>query len=208
MSRRPVHARAHERRQVLRAAVPGGRRRWTAARSGEVVASAQPPSFAVGDNVLHGLRLARVRARRRQHVAKVDPTRSPRSAPTSACSGMPGLTAYAGLLDIGRVQGQATPSSSPARRARSAPIVGQIAKLQGRQPGHRLGRLRREGRVPDARTSASTPRSTTRTGPVAEQLRRSRARRHRRLLRQRRRRAPRSRARVDEPCTAASPCAA
>ena len=55
----------------------------------------------------------------------------PESAPVSTALGvlgMTGFTAYHGLLEIGRPQGGRR-SSSPARPARSAALVGQIAKL-------------------------------------------------------------------------------
>ena len=64
--------------------------------------------------------------------------------------GMPGLTAYVGLLDIAPAARGRRSSSSPARRARSARVAGQIAKA-ARHTGDRQRRLAGEGRLPARR---------------------------------------------------------
>ena len=67
---------------------------------------------------------------------------------------MPGMTAYFGLLDIGRPQQGETVVVSGAAGAVGG-IVGQIAKLKGcRVVGHR--RRRREVPPRQSRSSAST----------------------------------------------------
>ena len=116
------------------------------------------------------------------------PARPVAPAPVSTALGvlgMPGFTAYAGLLEIGRPK----PGETVVVAAATGPVgsaVGQIARIKGaRAVGiaggpekcaalHRGVRLRRRARPPLA---------DLRRGPEG-----SRARRHRRLLRERRRR--------------------
>ena len=94
---RPLHARAHERPQVLRRRRSSSTRRWTGGAVGEVVAS-RADGLAEGDTVLHQLGWREyARARRPRRRARSTPSWR-RRRPTSACSGMPGLTAYVGLL--------------------------------------------------------------------------------------------------------------
>ena len=94
---------------------------------GRVVASAAE-GFAVGDAVLHGLGW--------REYATVDATKAIRvddALPLQSylgVLGMPGLTAYAGLLEVGGFQpGDAVFVSGAAGAVGS--IVGQIAKLRG-----------------------------------------------------------------------------
>ena len=122
-----------------------------------------------------------------------------------ATLGMPGMTAYFGLLDIGRPnQGDTVVVSGRAGAVGS--VVGQIAKLKGcRAVGiaggsgempvrHRRARLRRGDRLQGGRR---------RRGP-----RGALPGRRRRLLRQRRRRDPRRRPRPARPAARVAICGA
>ncbi|MEV4441477.1 NADP-dependent oxidoreductase [Streptomyces sp. NPDC049577] len=95
---------------------------------GEVVAS-RAEGLAPGDHVLHGLgwrEYAVVDARR---TVKVDPAAAPLSAYLGVL-GMPGMTAYAGLLEVASFkEGDAVFVSGAAGAVGSQ--VGQIAKLKG-----------------------------------------------------------------------------
>ncbi|MEU9194108.1 NADP-dependent oxidoreductase [Streptomyces hundungensis] len=95
---------------------------------GEVIAS-NDDGFAVGDQVLHGLgwrEYADVDAR---HATKVDGALAPLSAYLGVL-GMPGLTAYAGLLEVASFkEGDAVFVSGAAGAVGSQ--VGQIARLKG-----------------------------------------------------------------------------
>ncbi|MEU4212679.1 NADP-dependent oxidoreductase [Streptomyces sp. NPDC026206] len=95
---------------------------------GEVVAS-RAEGFAPGDHVLHGLgwrEYAVVDARR---AAKVDAGIAPLSAYLGVL-GMPGMTAYAGLLEVASFKEGETVFVSGAAGAVGS-LVGQIAKLKG-----------------------------------------------------------------------------
>ena len=96
---------------------------------GEVIES-NSPDLAVGDLVVHGLgwrEIAVVPASQTQPAAAVD------GVPLSAnlgVLGMPGLTAYAGLLEVASfAEGDAVFVSGAAGAVGS--VVGQIAKLKG-----------------------------------------------------------------------------
>ncbi|MEU4113928.1 NADP-dependent oxidoreductase [Kitasatospora sp. NPDC028055] len=95
---------------------------------GYVVAS-EAEGFAPGDAVLHGLgwrEYATVDAKR---AVKVDPAAAPLSAYLGVL-GMPGLTAYAGLLAVGGLkEGDKVFVSGAAGAVGS--LVGQIARLKG-----------------------------------------------------------------------------
>ena len=94
-----------------------------------VVEETRDPSYAVGDVVLsysgwqtHAIADAR-------HVRKLDPSTAPISTALGVL-GMPGFTAYAGLLEIGRPQ----PDETVVVAAATGPVgsaVGQIAKVKG-----------------------------------------------------------------------------
>src|SRR5207344_3600050 len=63
------------------------------------------------------------------HVRKLDPAAAPISTAVGVL-GMPGMTAYAGLLEIGKPQ----PGETVVVAAASGPVgsmVGQIAKIKG-----------------------------------------------------------------------------
>jgi NADPH-dependent curcumin reductase CurA len=94
-----------------------------------VVEESRDPSYAVGDVVLsysgwqtHDVVDAR-------HVRRLDPAQAPISTALGVL-GMPGFTAYAGLLEIGRPQ----PGETVVVAAATGPVgsaVGQIAKVKG-----------------------------------------------------------------------------
>ncbi len=95
---------------------------------GEVVES-KHPGFEAGDLVqgyegwqTHGVSTG-------AGVRKLDPTQAPISTALGVL-GMPGMTAYVGLLDIGRPKPGETVVVSAASGAVGA-VVGQIAKLKG-----------------------------------------------------------------------------
>ncbi|WP_156722564.1 NADP-dependent oxidoreductase [Streptomyces apocyni] len=95
---------------------------------GEVIAS-NAEGFAVGDHVLHGLGWRDYADVPAQHAKKVDASLAPLSAYLGVL-GMPGLTAYAGLLEVASFkEGDAVFVSGAAGAVGSQ--VGQIAKLKG-----------------------------------------------------------------------------
>jgi NADPH-dependent curcumin reductase CurA len=95
---------------------------------GRVVASAAE-GFQVGDAVLHGLGWREYTDVPAAHAVKVDAEAAPLQAYLGVL-GMPGLTAYAGLLRVGGLkEGDAVFVSGAAGAVGST--VGQIAKLRG-----------------------------------------------------------------------------
>ncbi|GAA4109730.1 NADP-dependent oxidoreductase [Streptomyces sp. NPDC048491] len=95
---------------------------------GEVVASGDE-RFAVGDHVLHGLGWREYADVDAKHATKVDGGLAPLSAYLGVL-GMPGLTAYAGLLEVASFkEGDAVFVSGAAGAVGSQ--VGQIARLKG-----------------------------------------------------------------------------
>ncbi len=95
---------------------------------GRVVAS-QNPAFAVGDHVRGVLGVQEYALSSGEGVDKVDPRLAPLPVYLSAL-GMPGLTAYFGLLDVGRPAPGETVVVSGAAGAVGA-VAGQIAKIKG-----------------------------------------------------------------------------
>ena len=95
---------------------------------GRVVAS-KNPNFAVGDHVNGLLGVQEYAYSNGQGLTKVDPKLAPLPMYLGAL-GMPGLTAYFGLLDIGQPKAGETVVVSGAAGAVGA-LVGQIAKLKG-----------------------------------------------------------------------------
>lgn len=94
----------------------------------EVIES-NDPSLSVGDIVLAYLGWQSHGIQKAAHVRKLDPLRAPISTAVGVL-GMPGFTAYAGLLEIGRPQ----PGETVAVAAATGPVgsaVGQIAKIRG-----------------------------------------------------------------------------
>ena len=188
---RPGHARLDERRQVLHRA---GRDRRGHARARRRPRDRVRRSRLRGRRHRHRhLRRAGIRdCRRATGVIKVDASFAPLPVYLSAL-GMPGMTAYFGLLDVGQPQGRARPSSSRAPPAPSA-------RSSARSPRSR------------AAASSASPAAREKCHYVvnelgfdaaidykAEDLSRRRLREalpegRRRLFRQRRRRDPRRRA--------------
>ncbi|MFJ9695492.1 NADP-dependent oxidoreductase [Kitasatospora sp. NPDC101183] len=95
---------------------------------GYVVAS-EAEGFAPGDAVLHGLGWREYATLDARAAVKVDPEAAPLSAYLGVL-GMPGLTAYAGLLAVGALkEGDKVFVSGAAGAVGS--LVGQIARLKG-----------------------------------------------------------------------------
>ncbi|MCR9212078.1 MAG: NADP-dependent oxidoreductase [Proteobacteria bacterium] len=95
---------------------------------GEVVKS-NNPGFAVGDFVSGMLGIQQYGVSNGKDLTKVDPTLAPLENYLGGL-GMPGLTAYFGLLDVGAVKEGDTVLVSGAAGAVGS-IVGQIAKIKG-----------------------------------------------------------------------------
>jgi NADPH-dependent curcumin reductase CurA len=95
---------------------------------GEVLAS-NHPGFAVGDHVSGGFGVQSHALSDGQGVHKVDPALAP--LPTYlGVLGMTGMTAYFGLLDVGKPEAGQTVVVSGAAGAVGG-VVGQIAKIKG-----------------------------------------------------------------------------
>jgi len=106
---------------VVGAALDGG-------AVGEVIASADE-RFAVGDSVLHGLGWRDLALLDAKRAAPIDPQIAPEQA-FLGILGMPGLTAYAGLVRLAQVKpGDVVFVSAAAGAVGSA--VGQIARQLG-----------------------------------------------------------------------------
>jgi NADPH-dependent curcumin reductase CurA len=95
---------------------------------GTVVAS-ESPDVAVGDSVLHGLGWREYALLDAKHTRVVDTTIAPASAYLGVL-GMPGLTAYAGLLDVAKMRPDENVFISGAAGAVGT-LAGQIARLRG-----------------------------------------------------------------------------
>ncbi len=96
--------------------------------AGEVIAS-RHPKFAVGDLVTGGFGVQEYALSDGKGVQKVDTSFVP--LPTHlGVLGMPGMTAYFGLLDIGKPQPGETVVVSGAAGAVGS-VVGQVAKVKG-----------------------------------------------------------------------------
>jgi NADPH-dependent curcumin reductase CurA len=95
---------------------------------GEVVESGSD-QFAPGDTVLHWLGWRQYALLEAKAARKVDPALAPPSAYLGVL-GMPGLTAYVGILDIAQMKPGETVFVSGAAGAVGS-LAGQIAKLRG-----------------------------------------------------------------------------
>ena len=95
---------------------------------GEVVNSTSD-QFAEGDFVLHMLGWREYALAEARHLTKVDPALAPLQSYLGVL-GMPGMTAYVGLLDIGAPQPGETVFVSGAAGAVGSQVC-QIAKIQG-----------------------------------------------------------------------------
>jgi NADPH-dependent curcumin reductase CurA len=100
-------------------------------RAGAVgrVVESQTPELAEGDHVTGMLGVQRYALTKADAVTKVDPDRVPLPTYLGAI-GMPGLTAYFGLLEVGKPQEGETVVVSGAAGAVGG-LVGQIAKIKG-----------------------------------------------------------------------------
>ena len=96
--------------------------------AGEVVASTVP-EFAPGDTVLGGFGWQRYSCVTPARLFKIDPKEAPLSASLGVL-GMPGLTAWVGLADIGQPKAGETMVVSAASGA-VGQVVGQIGKIRG-----------------------------------------------------------------------------
>jgi NADPH-dependent curcumin reductase CurA len=95
---------------------------------GEVVES-NNPKFAAGDKVLAGFGWQQYAVSDGSGLRKIEPGPVPLTAYLGA-AGMPGVTAYLGLLDIGELKAGETVVVSAASGAVGS-VVGQIAKIKG-----------------------------------------------------------------------------
>jgi NADPH-dependent curcumin reductase CurA len=95
---------------------------------GKVIES-KDPAFRQGDFVYGAIRVQEYALVAASEVARVDPRRAPLPVYLSTL-GMPGFTAYFGLLDVGKPEPGHTVVVSGAAGAVGA-VVGQIAKIKG-----------------------------------------------------------------------------
>ena len=93
------------------------------------VAASNNPAFAKGDIVLSRAGWQTHAISNGQGLAKIDPKIAPISTAVGVL-GMPGMTAYTGLLDIGKPQAGETVVVAAASGAVGS-AVGQIAKIKG-----------------------------------------------------------------------------
>jgi NADPH-dependent curcumin reductase CurA len=96
---------------------------------GEVVVS-ESPGLRPGDMVLHQFGWREYAVADAKRFRKVDPTAAPSPSAYLGVLGMPGLTAYVGLLDIAAMKPGDTVFVSGAAGAVGS-LAGQIAKLRG-----------------------------------------------------------------------------
>jgi NADPH-dependent curcumin reductase CurA len=94
----------------------------------QVIAS-KHPNFQIGDIVNANIGWQEYGVAAGDGLRKIDPTIAPISA-GAGILGMPGLTAYFGLLEIGKLQERETVFVSGAAGAVGS-VVGQIAKIKG-----------------------------------------------------------------------------
>ena len=95
---------------------------------GRVLAS-RHPGFAVGDHVYGTIGVQRYATLNGKQLAKIDAQAAPLPTYLGAL-GMPGMTAYFGLLDVGQARQGDTVVVSGAAGAVGT-VVGQIAKIKG-----------------------------------------------------------------------------
>src|SRR4051812_10765225 len=113
-----------------------------------VVEESRDPSYDVGDVVLSYSGWQTHAVADAAHVRKLDPSSAPISTALGVL-GMPGFTAYAGLLEIGKPQ----PGETVVVAAATGPVgsaVGQIAKVKGaRAVGIAGGEKKRQALLED-----------------------------------------------------------
>jgi len=100
-------------------------------RAGAVgrVITSRDPGIAVGDHVVGALGVQEYAVAKAKQLTKVDPGRAPLPVYLGTL-GMPGMTAYFGLLEVGRPKAGDTVVVSGAAGA-VGQVVGQIAKIKG-----------------------------------------------------------------------------
>jgi NADPH-dependent curcumin reductase CurA len=124
---RPLHAGSHERWAVIRQAVGIG----DVMEGGTVsdVVTSNVSGFAKGDIAVGRTGWQTHALSDGSGLQKVDPTRAPISTALGVL-GMPGMTAYMGLLEIGKPAARETVVVAAASGAVGS-IVGQIARIKG-----------------------------------------------------------------------------
>ncbi|GII01696.1 NADP-dependent oxidoreductase [Planobispora takensis] len=136
---------------------------------GEVVES-RAPGLAEGDLVLHGYGWREQVVTDATRVRKVDPIEGVSPTAYLGVLGMPGLTAYAGLLDVASFkEGEAVFVSGAAGAVGS--LVGQIAKLKG--ASRVIGSAGSDEKVSNLYDLGFDAAFNYRNGPVTEQLRKA-----------------------------------
>ncbi len=100
-------------------------------RAGAVgrVVTSNDPAIAVGDHVVGVLGVQEYAVAKAKQLTKVDPRRAPLPVYLGTL-GMPGMTAYFGLLDVGQPKEGDTVVVSGAAGA-VGQVVGQVAKIKG-----------------------------------------------------------------------------
>ncbi|WP_449062576.1 NADP-dependent oxidoreductase [Planomonospora algeriensis] len=134
---------------------------------GEVVES-RTPGLQAGDLVLHGFGWREQVVTDAARVRKVDPIEGVSPSAYLGVLGMPGLTAYVGLLDIASFKKGDAVFVSGAAGAVGA-LVGQIAKLKG--ASRVVGSAGSDAKVARLRELGFDAAFSYRDGLVAEQLR-------------------------------------
>src|SRR5215469_12292896 len=129
---RPLHARPNERRAVLRQTC--WYRRCDGGRHSQRSSCLECPAVRQGRHCCRSYRLADPCFVRGSGLQKVDPTRAPIQTALGVL-GMPGMTAYIGLLEIGKPVAGETVVVAAASGAVGS-VVGQIARLKG---AHAIG---------------------------------------------------------------------
>ncbi|GIH93959.1 NADP-dependent oxidoreductase [Planobispora siamensis] len=136
---------------------------------GEVVES-RAPGLAEGDLVLHGYGWREQVVVEAARVRRVDPIEGVSPTAYLGVLGMPGLTAYVGLLDVASFkEGEAVFVSGAAGAVGS--IAGQIAKLKG--ASRVIGSAGSDEKVSHLYDLGFDAAFNYRNGPVTEQLRKA-----------------------------------
>jgi NADPH-dependent curcumin reductase CurA len=131
-----------------------------------VVVASNSSALSPGDTVLHGLGWREYAVAAANEVRRVDPELAPPSAYLGVL-GMPGLTAYAGLVEVGELKEGDTVFVSGAAGAVGS-LAGQIARLRGaRVVGSAGSAAKVDHLVNDLGFDAAF---NYKDGPVAEQL--------------------------------------
>ena len=151
------------------------------------VIESRSPDLAKGDLVLHMLGWRDEAVLPARQARKVTAAEGLSPSAYLGVLGMPTLTAYVGVLDIAALKpGEVVFVSGAAGAVGS--MAGQIARLKG--AGRVIGSAGTDEKVRWLREIGFDAAFNYRAGAVAGPAARGRARRHRRLLRQRRRRPP------------------